>query len=215
MRMLPPSSFGMPVETRASSGFREHLRTGEGGFPHRYTAREVIPSHGFRQETSPARLPTGNRQTLARPRGKGAIQRERFSDDTQETGAGDVPSLLPGEPHPPAGDSPSIHCPGGDLLTTFSVRYFPEIPFLSLPRLSRICHHAPAAHGWRRSAAKNVHHGGDPMASNHDRTGLMGSHLPPEKGGGIRFRIVDLMASYYSSRKGNTQSSRIKPPGSG
>ena len=35
------------------------------------------------------------------PPGKGAIQRERFSDDTQETGAGDVPSLLPGEPHPP------------------------------------------------------------------------------------------------------------------
>ncbi len=106
-------------------------------------------------------------------------------------------------------------CPGGDLLTTFSVRYFPEIPFPSLPRLSRICHHAPPAHGWRRSAAKNVQHGGDPMASNHDRTGLMGSHLPPEKGGGIRFRIVDLMASYYSSRKGNTQSSRIKPPASG
>lgn len=211
MRMLPPSSFGMPVETRASSGFREHLRAGEGGFPHRYTAREVIPSHGFRQETSPARLPTGNRQTLARPRERGRSSERGFRMTRKRQGRGMFHPSSPASPTP-AGDSPST---GGDLLTTFSVRYFPEIPFPSLPRFSRICHHAPAAHGWRRSAAKNVHHGGDPMASNHDRTGLMGSHLPPEKGGGIRFRIVDLMASYYSSRKGNTQSSRIKPPASG
>jgi len=55
---------------------------------------------------------------------------------------------------PQGGDSPSIHCQGGDLLTTFSVRYFPEIPFPSLPRLSRICHHAPPAHRMEEARLK-------------------------------------------------------------
>ena len=87
-------------------------------------------------------------------RAVGVIQRERFSDDTSRQGRESSPPPPSPSAPPPGGDSPSIHCQGGDLLTTFSVRYFPEIPFPSLPRLSRICHHAPPAHRMEEARLK-------------------------------------------------------------
>jgi len=147
-----------PVETQ---------ETGEGGvvsasplpvspsptgvIPHRYTAREVIPSsHGFRRENSPKILPpplgtaTGAIARHCPPPLEGAgggrvsgrvvgvflphtEKSVRLKRKRQERGESSPPPPSPSAP-PPRGDSPSIHCPGRASPQLVSGEKLPEDP---------------------------------------------------------------------------------------
>ena len=115
----------------------------------------------------------------------GVVQRERFPDDTSRQGRGPSRPPSPSAP-PPRGDSPSIHCPGSDLLLTrFQARNSPKIVSRSLalypgqsPRTAR-----PLWRG-REEAAERPGGGGGrriPFNQRHrrQRRGLF--HPPPRR----------------------------------
>jgi|GEM_PF-3464160 len=124
---------------------------------------------------SPA--PLRGREEARSGREAGVIRRERFSVTRRDRGRGVPPP--PRQPLPHGGDSPSIHCPGGDNLSAVNVNTLPKIRFmLPVHGYPDYRHALPAPLRGREEAAERPGGGGDPAREVFSDTSRQGRGEP-------------------------------------